>query len=70
MVQGQGLPPAKFSVIAEHVWLLEKTGSRVKFLIFGNDRRVPEQSLKRYSQLLDGVDFFFLATDGKLDRLR
>jgi hypothetical protein len=27
LVGGRRLPPAKFSVIAEHVWLLEKTGA-------------------------------------------
>ncbi len=41
LVRGERRPPAKFSVIAEHVWLLEKTGAPVKFLVFGNDRRVP-----------------------------
>lgn len=37
MVRGESLPPAKFSVIAEHVWLLEKTNATIKFLVFGND---------------------------------
>jgi len=29
LVGGTGLPPAKFSIIAEHIWLLEKTGVQV-----------------------------------------
>lgn len=42
LVGGQRLPPAKFSIIAEHVWLLEKTGAPTTFLVFGNDRQVPD----------------------------
>lgn len=42
LVQGQRLPPAKFSVIAEHVWLLKKTRASVRFLVFGNQREVPQ----------------------------
>ena len=38
---------------------MEKTGAKHKFLIFGNDKRVPEEWLKRYGDLVDGVDFFF-----------
>jgi len=59
MVRGQYIPPAKFSVIAEHVWLLEKTNSVKRFLVFGNDRRVPVEWLKRYSNLVNDVKFFF-----------
>jgi len=62
MVRGQYLPPAKFSVIAEHVWLLEKTGAKEKFLVFGNDRRVPEEWLKRYKELAIDIKFFFFDT--------
>ncbi|SET02411.1 hypothetical protein SAMN04488587_2005 [Methanococcoides vulcani] len=46
MVRGNALPPAKFSTIAEHVWLLEKTKAKHKFVIFGNDKRVPEKVQK------------------------
>lgn len=71
MVRGTSLPPAKFATIAEHVWLLEKTGAKHKFLIFGNDRRVPEEWLKRYGDLVDDVDFFFYEVeDGKIERLK
>lgn len=69
LVGGIGSPPAKNSTIAEHVWLLEKTGAATKSLVFGNDRRVPEKWLHRYGALADDVSFYFLATDGKLDRL-
>lgn len=70
MVRGEKIPPAKFSVIAEHVWLLEKTSSRHKFLVFGNDRRVPIEWLKRYGHLVENVRFFFLNTKNrKLEQL-
>lgn len=70
MVRGSSLPPAKFATIAEHVWLLEKTGAKHKFLIFGNDKRVPQEWLKRYGELVDGVDFFFYEIgEHKIERL-
>jgi len=67
LVRGQRLPPAKFSVIAEHVWLLERTGASTTFLIFGNDRQVPELWLQRYGDLVSGVAFYFLTDEGELD---
>lgn len=70
MVGGERLPPAKFSVIAEHVWLLEKTDAKRKFLVFGNDRRVPEKWLERYGDLVSDVAFYFLSDDGQLETLR
>lgn len=66
MVRGKSLPPAKFSVIAEHVWLLGKTGAKKRFLVFGNDRRVPEEWLRRYGNLVTDVDFFFYDLDSDL----
>jgi len=69
LVRGQRLPPAKFSIIAEHVWLLEKTGAPTTFLVFGNDRQVPEIWLQRYGRLVSGVAFFFLDDDGRLAAL-
>ena len=69
LVRGQRLPPAKFSNIAEHVWLLEKTGAPTTFLVFGNDRQVPELWLQRYGSLVSGIDFYFLADDGELESL-
>ncbi len=66
LVRGQRLPPAKFSIIAEHVWLLEKTAAPVKFLVFGNDAEVPRLWLARYGQLLSDITFYFLSDDGEL----
>lgn len=66
MVRGQYLPPAKFSVIAEYVWLLEKTSAQHKFLVFGNDIEVPKQWLARYGDLCQEVEFYFLTDYGEI----
>ena len=66
-VNGTDLPPAKLATIAEYVWLLEKTRAEKTFLVFGNDRRVPEWWLERYGKLLEDVQFYFLTDDGQLD---
>lgn len=70
MVGGARFPPAKMSVIAEHVWLLERTPARERFLVFGNDRRVPELWLARFGHLAVAVSFWFLAGNGSLQDLR
>lgn len=70
LVQGKRLPPAKFSIIAEHVWLLEKTTTEVKFLVFSNEIEVPTLWLTRYGQLVKDVTFYFLSDDGALTRLK
>jgi hypothetical protein len=69
LVQGTMLPPAKFSIIAEHVWLLERTGCAHPFLVFGNDRRVPMRWLEKYGHLRQRVEFFFVDGDGRLTAL-
>lgn len=69
LVGGERLPPAKFSVIAEHVWLLEKTQSARRFLVFGHQREVPVQWLKKYGHMVTNVEFYFLTDEGKLEKL-
>jgi len=69
MVRGSRLPPAKFSVIAEHVWLLEKTRAKKKFLVFGNDERVPRRWLAKYGHLAGGVEFYFMTDGGEIRKL-
>jgi hypothetical protein len=68
LVNGVGLPPAKHATIAEYVWLLEKTGATHKFLVFGNDSRVPKSWLKRFGKLTE-VRFFFMDDAGSLMEL-
>ncbi len=69
MVKGEKLPPAKFSNIAEHVWMLEKTKAQIQFLVFGNDKRVPQEWLKRYGNLVSSVLFYFIEVNGDIMEL-
>jgi len=66
---GSRLPPARFSAIAEHIRLLERTGASAKFLVFGNDRRAPLLRLERCGDLAADVDFYLLTDRGELERL-
>src|SRR4051812_10720482 len=66
LVRGLDLPPAKFMEIAGHVWLLESTPAGRRFLIFGNQRRVPEWWLEKYGDLVRTVEFYYLDSNGKL----
>ena len=68
-VGGTRWAPGKAAKIAEHVWLLEKTGAPETFLVFGNDRQVPVMWLERYGNLVSGVTFYFLSDDGALHEL-
>ncbi len=70
LVNGVSMPPAKLSVIAEHVWLLEKILAQHRFLVFGNQIEVPQMWLKRYGHLCPDIEFFFLAEDGTLEVLK
>ena len=64
---GNTYPQAKFMEITGHMWLLERTTARRRFLVFGNQRRVSEWWLEKCG---GGVEFYFLADDGTLDQLR
>lgn len=69
LVGGQHLPPAKFSIIAEYVWLLEKVSAAHKFLAFGNDIEVPKRWLDRYERLCPDISFYFLSDAGEISLL-
>jgi hypothetical protein len=69
LVGGERNPSAKNSVIAEYVWLLEKTKAEHKFLVFGNQKEVPQRWLAKYGSLVEEVEFFFLTEDGSLEKL-
>jgi hypothetical protein len=63
------LPPAKLSIIAERIWLLEKTQASCKFLVFGNEMEVPNRWLARYGHLRGEMVFYFLTDEGKIFNL-
>lgn len=55
-------PAAKWSTIAEYVWLLQHVDEATRrFIVFGNDREVPARWLDRFRPLANGVEFWFLA---------
>ncbi len=62
-------PSTNLMAITQNVWLLEKTKAANTFLVFGNDRSVPELWLERYGPLLSGVNFYFLDDDNRLELL-
>lgn len=67
---GAGSPQlTRFSMITERVWLLEKTGAPVAFLLFGGDQQMPVLWLKRYGILVSDIAFYFMSPGGALERL-
>src|SRR4030095_16801739 len=58
LVDGVRPPPAKLMEITGHVWLLEQTNAPIKFLVFGNQREVPDLWLKKYGLLKRSVDLY------------
>lgn len=70
LVHRKKLPPAKFMEIAGHVWLLEKVKAKRRFLVFGNQKRVPEWWLEKYGNLVEGVGFYFIDDKGNVERLK
>ena len=53
------VPAAKWDNISHYVWLLEHSRAKIKFMVFGNDREVPERYLKRFEPLTGDVEFYF-----------
>ena len=70
LVHGKNLPPAKFMEIAGHVWLLEKINAKRRFLVFGNQKRVPEWWLEKYGYLVNNIEFYFIDDRGNVEKLK
>lgn len=58
------VPAAKWSVIAEYVWLLQKVQADRAFMVFGHDIEVAERWLRRMRSLTAPVEFYFLGGAG------
>lgn len=69
LVHRKKFPPAKMMEIAGHVWLLEKANTKTRFLVFGNQRDVPELWLNKYGNYKQNVIFYFLSDNGNLERI-
>jgi hypothetical protein len=71
LVHRRKFPPAKMMEIAGHVWLLEKVNAKTRFLVFGNQRSVPEKWLEKYGNYARNIDFYFIddhANVGKMGK--
>lgn len=62
-------PWARFPGISERVWVLEKLDARTKFIAFGGDVHVPRLWVERYGRLADGVRFYYVGEDGRVEVL-
>lgn len=70
MLKGGKTPYAVHSTISETVWLLQNTDAEHRFIIFGNDRRVPQTWIDRFGHLANGITFHYLETDGQLEVIK
>ena len=70
MAGASNLPPARASIVSELVWMLEKTGAPKVFVVFGKDRRVSQEWLRRYGNLVGEVNFYFLSDNGEIEQLK
>ena len=55
-----GNASAEKADISQFVWLLQKVNARHKFMVFGGNRKTPEDWLRRWRSLVNDVDFYFL----------
>ncbi|MEI6519887.1 MAG: hypothetical protein WCO98_07605 [bacterium] len=70
MVSGEKLMLAKFSMVSEMVWLIEKAPAERRILIFtGDTEELPTNWLKRLGSLT-AVEFFFIDEFGKMKQLK
>jgi hypothetical protein len=69
LVRGKKTPSAKLMEIAGHVWLLEKVSAGRRFLVFGNQSEVPKLWLRKYAQLVQNVEFYFIDETGTIEKL-
>jgi hypothetical protein len=70
LVHRERFPPAKMMEIAGHVWLLEKVNAKTRFLVFGNQRSVPEKWLEKYGNYVQNIDFYFIDAQQNLEKMR
>ncbi len=70
MVSGEKLMLAKFSMVSEMVWLLEKVPAERRIIIFtGDTEELPQNWLSRLGSLTT-VEFFFIDEFGKMKQLK
>ena len=68
-MSGKRIQSTRLSAISENVWFLEKINSERKFLVFGNNRTVPEVWLARHGNLIQNVEFYYLDEQNRLEQI-
>ena len=58
------VPAAKWSAIAEYVWLLQNVDAERRFIVFGGDAEVARRFLTRWRPLIQPVEFYLLTQNG------
>jgi hypothetical protein len=53
------VPAAKWSTIAEYVWMLEKVNAKNRFMVFGKDKEVAVRWIRKYGSIVNGIKFYF-----------
>jgi hypothetical protein len=60
LVLGESILPPTLSSISENIWILEQIpNANKKFVVFGNDRIVPDKWLEKYGMFVKDIEFFF-----------
>jgi hypothetical protein len=55
--------------IAGHVWMLQVSSAKSRFLVFGNQREVPIEWLRRYGGWVEDLDFYFIGSNANVELL-
>jgi|SaaInlStandDraft_2_1057019.scaffolds.fasta_scaffold09030_2 hypothetical protein len=75
MTEGGNNPSAKFSVLNEYSWLMQKLEQYQKqkwqkIFVVGEDVRVVKKYISTYDAWLDDIEIYFCDADGKLTKMR
>ncbi len=62
------IPAAKYDNITAYIHFLQNIEAHTKFLVFGENKELPNRWLKRFENLAEGVEFYFYA-DSTLEKL-
>jgi len=75
MTSGGNNPSAKFSVLNEYSWLMQKLEQYEKenwrkIFVIGEDPNVVKKYISTFDAWLDDIEFYFCDAEGKLTKMR
>ena len=75
MTSGGNNPSAKFSVLNEYAWLMQKleqfdNQKWKKIFVIGQDRKVVEKYISTFDLWLDDIEIYFCDSDSTLEKMR